>query len=71
MITKPKGTYDVLPNDSPAWNKLETTVRKICQIFNYKEIRTPIFESVTTIFKIICFFSNHIRCVICISMECL
>ncbi|MBQ6783445.1 MAG: histidine--tRNA ligase [Acholeplasmatales bacterium] len=45
MITKPKGTYDILPNESPKWAKLEDTIRKICKLFNYKEIRTPIFES--------------------------
>ena len=48
MITKPKGTYDVLPNEAKAWEKLESTIRKICRIFNYKEIRTPIFESSKT-----------------------
>ncbi|MCR5647836.1 MAG: histidine--tRNA ligase [Acholeplasmatales bacterium] len=45
MITKPKGTYDILPEESPKWAKLEDTIRKICKLFNYKEIRTPIFES--------------------------
>lgn len=45
MLSKPKGTYDVLPEEVKSWTKLESTIRKICQIFNYKEIRTPIFES--------------------------
>ena len=45
MITKPKGTYDILPDESKAWVKLEETIRKICNLYNYKEIRTPIFES--------------------------
>jgi len=45
MITKPKGTYDILPNESRSWSKLEDTIRKICKLYNYKEIRTPIFES--------------------------
>lgn len=45
MINKPKGTYDVLPEEVKSWTKLESTIRKICQIFNYREIRTPIFES--------------------------
>ena len=48
MISKPKGTYDVLPDEVKSWTKLESTIRKICQIFNYKEIRTPIFESSQT-----------------------
>ena len=45
MITKPKGTYDVLPNESSGWAKLEDSIRKICRLYNYKEIRTPIFEA--------------------------
>ena len=45
MITKPKGTYDILPDESRSWAKLEDTIRKICKLYNYKEIRTPIFES--------------------------
>lgn len=45
MISKPKGTYDVLPAEAKDWNKLEETIRKICRLYNYKEIRTPIFES--------------------------
>ena len=45
MITKPKGTYDVLPEESNKWQNLESTIRKVCKLFNYKEIRTPIFES--------------------------
>ncbi len=45
MITKPKGTYDILPSESREWAKLEETIRKICRLYNYKEIRTPIFES--------------------------
>lgn len=48
MISKPKGTYDVLPDDVRDWTKLESTIRKICQIYNYKEIRTPIFEASQT-----------------------
>ena len=45
MIAKPKGTYDVLPQESKEWQKLEDAIRKICKLYNYKEIRTPIFES--------------------------
>lgn len=45
MISKPKGTYDVLPSESREWEKLEEVIRKICRLYNYKEIRTPIFES--------------------------
>ena len=44
-ITKPKGTYDVLPSDSWKWVRLETVIRKVSKLYNFKEIRTPIFES--------------------------
>ena len=43
-ITKPKGTYDVLPTDSWKWVRLETIIRKVSKLYNFKEIRTPIFE---------------------------
>lgn len=44
MATKPKGTYDILPVDAMLWQKLEDKIRKVCNIYNYGEIRTPIFE---------------------------
>ena len=45
MITKPKGTYDVFGLEARKWAKLEEVIRKVCGLFNYQEIRTPIFES--------------------------
>ena len=44
-ITKPKGTYDVLPTDVWKWNRLEMVIKKVCRLYNFKEIRTPIFEA--------------------------
>lgn len=44
-ITKMKGTYDILPTDSYKWSFMEDKIRQVCQIFNYEEIRTPIFEA--------------------------
>jgi histidyl-tRNA synthetase len=40
----PRGTKDILPNEAPLWQKLEDLCRKIFSIYNYQEIRTPIFE---------------------------
>lgn len=45
MITKPKGTEDILPVEVNDWVKLEEFIRKVAYLYNYKEIRTPIFES--------------------------
>jgi len=44
MIKAVTGTKDILPSDIPRWKYLEKTVERVFQNFNYKEIRTPIFE---------------------------
>lgn len=44
MINVPKGTKDVLPQDSYKWHFIEKTAREVASIFNAKEIRTPTFE---------------------------
>jgi len=41
---KPKGTQDLLPGTVEKWHYIEQKAREICRRFNYKEIRTPIFE---------------------------
>jgi histidyl-tRNA synthetase len=45
MIRRIKGTYDILPEESEKWQKIEDVMRKVARIFNFKEIRTPIFEA--------------------------
>lgn len=40
----PKGTEDVLPKDIEKWHNLEGLIKDFCSVYNYKEIRTPIFE---------------------------
>lgn len=44
MIQKPKGTFDILPSDIKKRKFLESKIRKICSLFDVKEIVTPIFE---------------------------
>lgn len=44
MINIPKGTKDVLPFDSYKWQYAEGKAREICRLFNFREIRTPVFE---------------------------
>ncbi|MCX6175604.1 MAG: histidine--tRNA ligase [Ignavibacteriales bacterium] len=44
MIKAVTGTRDILPNDIPKWNFLLSIVESVFSKFNYKEIRTPIFE---------------------------
>lgn len=42
---KPRGTQDLLPGTVEAWQKFESQARELGRLFNYREIRTPIFES--------------------------
>lgn len=44
MIQAPRGTKDVLPQDSYKWHYIERIAREIAESFGYKEIRTPTFE---------------------------
>ncbi|KXT71463.1 histidine--tRNA ligase [Streptococcus cristatus] len=43
-LQKPKGTQDILPQESAKWQYLEEFARKTFKKYNYAEIRTPIFE---------------------------
>ncbi len=45
MITKPKGTYDVLGANARNYNYVEEVVKTFANLYNYDYIRTPIFES--------------------------
>ena len=45
QITAPRGTNDIFPPESAAWNRLESDCRDIAQRFGYGEIRTPMFEA--------------------------
>ncbi len=39
------GTHDLLPDSTSRWQDLEEKVRRVMQLYNYREIRTPIFEA--------------------------
>ncbi|MDU9812781.1 histidine--tRNA ligase [Staphylococcus aureus] len=45
MIKIPRGTQDILPEDSKKWRYIENQLDELMTFYNYKEIRTPIFES--------------------------
>ncbi|PMC39736.1 histidine--tRNA ligase [Bacillus sp. UMB0899] len=40
----PRGTQDILPGEVEKWQFVENTARDLCKRYQYKEIRTPIFE---------------------------
>jgi len=45
MIQKPRGTMDILPEETPLWQYIERTARDVAARYGYEEIRTPTFEA--------------------------
>ena len=45
-----RGFYDILPDKTEAWLKMESLIRTMCTLYDYQEIRTPIVED-TRVFK--------------------
>lgn len=39
-----KGTKDISPQESPRWRYIENAIHSLASHYNYREIRTPIFE---------------------------
>jgi len=50
MIKAITGTKDILPSEISNWKHLESIVERVFTNFNYREIRTPIFEE-TSLFS--------------------
>lgn len=40
----PRGTFDIMPGEVEKWQWVEAKAREICRCFDYKEVRTPVFE---------------------------
>ncbi len=40
-----KGTRDILPGESRKWKRAEKEAQRIFELYGYREIRTPVFES--------------------------
>ena len=45
MIQKLKGTRDILPKEVETWQYIEGTAKELFEKYGYKEIRTPVIES--------------------------
>ena len=44
MIQKPKGTKDILPDESYKWQHIENNVKSLLECYGMREIRVPVFE---------------------------
>jgi histidyl-tRNA synthetase len=49
-IEAPRGTHDVLPSDQPLWQKVTGEMERLCALYGYRRIQTPVFED-TELFK--------------------
>ncbi len=45
IIKSVRGTRDLLPTETPLWNRVEATARAVFARYGFGEIRTPIFEA--------------------------
>jgi histidyl-tRNA synthetase len=45
-IAAPRGTRDLLPEESPGWNRLEELARNLSARYGFERIDTPLFERV-------------------------
>lgn len=43
-IQRPRGTNDILPEETGKWQFVEAKIRELCRRYGYQEIRTPVFE---------------------------
>ena len=46
QIEAPRGTHDVLPGDQPLWQKITGEMERLCALYGYRKIQTPVFEDV-------------------------
>ena len=44
MIQKPRGTFDILPEEMAGWHKIENKALEVAERFGFGEFRTPTFE---------------------------
>jgi histidyl-tRNA synthetase len=40
----PRGTHDVLPAEQPLWQWVTTEIERLCALYGYRRIQTPVFE---------------------------
>ena len=45
-ISAPRGTRDLLPEDGPAWSRVEGIARDLSSRYAFDRIETPLFERI-------------------------
>ena len=44
MIKAVRGVRDILPSETPRWQRVEAAARRVFEAYGYREIRVPLFE---------------------------
>jgi histidyl-tRNA synthetase len=43
-IERPRGTHDVVPPEMPGWQRVTGEIERLCALYGYRKILTPVFE---------------------------
>jgi histidyl-tRNA synthetase len=43
-IQRPRGTHDILPSEQPLWQHVTGEMERLCALYGYRRIQTPLFE---------------------------
>jgi histidyl-tRNA synthetase len=43
-IERPRGTHDVVPAEQPSWRRVTGELERLCALYGYRPITTPVFE---------------------------
>ena len=43
-IQRPRGTHDILPSEQPLWQRVTGEMERLCALYGYRRIQTPLFE---------------------------
>ena len=49
-IERPRGTHDIAPSEQPLWHRVIGEIERLCALYGYRPIQTPVFED-TALFQ--------------------
>ena len=49
-IEAPRGTHDIIPAEQPLWRRVTGEAERLCALYGYRPIQTPVFED-TALFE--------------------
>ena len=49
-IERPRGTHDITPAEQPRWRRVTSELERVCSLYGYHPITTPVFED-TALFE--------------------